>query len=698
MANNATNRLSSGFSSLLGGMDSGVAPSLVRANECAVSVNVTFRGAYPSTRPPFWHRPLTLVGTAIQNWTGIFQGYSRYDNGAGISGFVVSRGGCLFFIADTTWTVTEITPQSSVTTTGATVAIPAPGQPLASPISVSSVAPFSIGQVIWIDFGLFTVTTVDAVNYQLQLTYNSGGPGGFITPGTIIYQSDGVTQIKFSQPNPDALDFVCIFQAECFAIVLAGQNPTIIWDGSTAWQSGFDQLPPGYVGAYGWGRIWMCNPNRISFIAGDIVFGQSGTPAYGGRDAILKVTENTFLNEGGAFGIPANAGLMTSMQFLATQDSSLGVGALLVGTQNGIFSVNAPTDRTTWKNLTYPIQTVSLLGYGPMSQNGTVPINGDMWHRRLDGFSSFTVARRDFGMPGNSPNSNEITNLIENDDISLLPYGSGVYFDNRLLETLSPFRGQFGIHHRGVASIIFDSISNLSGNSAPAWEGAWTGVEFLGLTKGMINGIERGFAFVAGSEDIQLWELMADNEYTYDRFVTESGAIQSIPIQCSLVTRSEDYGAEQLLKTLYMGCLYADDIADTVTCTIKYKPDQYPDWIVWRTFSVCAANVSQCTINPTGQVGCSVWKPFARLYASRITLGQPNTLAAVSGMVLPLPPRFGHEFQFRIEWTGHWRIRRFETQVMPQPQDVEGGSPDTISCVSYQSCGDNYFSFVNVLP
>ena len=68
------------------------------------------------------------------------------------------------------------------------------------------------------------------------------------------------------------------------------------------------------------------------------------------------------------------------------------LGELFLNSSNGAFSVNAPVDRTIWKNLTYPIQTVCLIDYGPTGPRNGASVNGDWWYRSVDGVRSFRVA------------------------------------------------------------------------------------------------------------------------------------------------------------------------------------------------------------------------------------------------------------------------------------------------------------------
>lgn len=689
-----TTRAIGGFSTLPGGMSGGLAPSLIRPDMVAAAVNATMRGAYLKTRPPWKSHPLTFDSeTTEARWTGKFQGALQYDGEIGQSGWVVSRGGKLFFINSDTFVLSEITPRLFLVTT-ADFTVPAVNGSVV--ILVNSESAVATGATIYIDSGTYLIT--NRATDQLTLTYTGVGVAANATAlaGNGILDSTQI-QIFEYQINPASYDFIYIFQAENYAIVLSGQNKTIIFDGSSARQAAYNEIPPGVLGAYGWGRIWICRDDRRTFLAGDIVRGPSGTYQQGFRDAILKFTENDFLNEGGAFSVPFNAGPITTMQFLTTQDTSLGVGVLLIGTTNMVFSVNAPVDRTVWKFVRYPIQTVSLVDYGPEGPRSSVSVDGDMWYRSTDGIRSFIVARRNFGQPGNTPLSREVSPILDFDTEALLFYGSAVKFDNRLLMTVSPFRSDTGIQHRGLAIVNYDLISSMQGKSAAAWEGAWTGLNILQLTKGRIANKERAFAFVRG-DDIELWEIQKKGYY--DELTTvEDGqtTITRKAIAGWIETRSDDHGNSAQLKQLHMGELYIDEIFDNVTLTIKFRPDQYPTWVTWATVNLCAT-VSKCTlVAPVGST-CSMWRLNARQYASRLTIPQPpescNTIAGIT-------VNRGREFQYRLEWSGSCRIRMFRAHADIATQPQEGECPPEVVCTAFPDCGTNWFTYdshVNGIP
>lgn len=96
MLNDPTRRYD-GFTSLPRGVDSGNAPDAIGRDQCAFSINVTFRGGKPSTRPPFAGLALTFENVTTQaNFnTGKIQGGVIYE-GLNKSYAIVARGGRLF--------------------------------------------------------------------------------------------------------------------------------------------------------------------------------------------------------------------------------------------------------------------------------------------------------------------------------------------------------------------------------------------------------------------------------------------------------------------------------------------------------------------------------------------------------------------------------------------------------------------------
>lgn len=409
------------------------------------------------------------------------------------------------------------------------------------------------------------------------------------------------------------------------------------------------ELPAGRMGAYGMSRNWVCLVDGISYVAGDIVGGASGTPANDYRDSVLKLTENDFLAAGGSFRLPGSGNIINSMTFTVTLDTSQGQGPLQIGTDTGMFSNNTPVDRATWAALENPLQTQSLIGYGPLGQDNTISVNSDIMFRSQDGLGSLVIARRQFGEWGNVPLSREMDPLLSADDPKLLSFGSASYFDNRFLITVSPFPDTGGIIHRGVISLNFDTVSAIGRKSAPVYEGLWTGANVLKFLTGYFDGTQRSLAFTynASSQAIQLHEFRRSNiGKLFDNGTDRIKWIIETPILFGPTVKP----MSELVRLLDAE-LFVQNVAGQVDIKVEYRPDFYPGWEEWRTMYICA-DITQAN----SKYG----------YRTRLSLGDPTSDAcdAANGNRLL---RVGHFFQFRITVTGYCKLMYFRAQTTTEP-------------------------------
>jgi hypothetical protein len=405
------------------------------------------------------------------------------------------------------------------------------------------------------------------------------------------------------------------------------------------------ELPAGRMGAYGQGRVWYCGVDGISFGAGDIVGGASGSSANDYRDAVLKTTEQTFLPGGGTFRLPTSGDIITAMIFPAVLDNSLGQGPLQIGTQNSMFSVNLPPDRTTWTAVQLILPS-SLVGKGPLGQASTIVSNSDVTFRAYDGTGSLIQARRDFTSSGslgggNTPISREVSYIYDNDDQSLMVVGSAMTFDNRELRTYGPIQTSSGIVHSGLVSLNFDAVSNLRTKLPSAYEGAWTGLNILKVISGQVNGTRRGFAFILNSDTqkIELIEFLksADTE------MLDNGTDRiSWNFDTPVIFNKDIKPLNELVK-LTDGEIYTKDISGTVDIEVQYRPDFNPTWTTWHKFS----------ITPT------TWKPRMGLGLPSVTDCETNGNRAM---------RVGYFFQCRVIITGNikWMGMRVAATVEPE--------------------------------
>lgn len=466
-----------------------------------------------------------------------------------------------------------------------------------------------------------------------------------------------------------------MLQYEDWLIVQNNLQRPIFFDGNTSRRAGDGELPPGNVMEYSMGRVWLALPDGLSFIAGDLVYGPSGTLAYDFRDAGLKVTENDFLNEGGKFTVPMTAGPITAMRNIAILDTSMGQGPLQVFTPRAIFSVNAPVDRTTWKDLTYPIVTVTGIGNGALSQAGTVTINGDIWFRANDGIRSFVLALRQFNEFGNVPMSREMSRVIEADDRRLLGFSSAILFDNRLLMTCSPGNSFLhGAYHRGLIALDFDIVSSMSNRLPPAYDGLWTGIRILKLVSGDFDGVDRAFAWILSSQDkIELWEIS-----TKDLFDNTSRRIEMVIEGPALFDGKE-------MRKLMGGEMFIDQLSGRTDFDVKYRPDQYADWFDLHSWSECA-NYQTCSL-----ANCEPPGNLQKQYRSRMRF--PDEPPAVCVTEDNRPSNLGYTFQPRITVTGSAGVKSLAFHAYMQDEEPYGQCRLEGPCISSNVCPLPVFSY-----
>lgn len=520
-----------------------------------------------------------------------------------------------------------------------------------------------------------------------------------VTIGGRLYRIDPdtwtVTDISTTDLNPSNRYRAWLAEAEDFIIIQDGQSAPWFYDGSVTRRSdtfgigGRRQVPAGTAMVFSSGRLLTCLQDNRQFVVGDLTGADSGTVQYAYRDSVLYLTENDTLDGGGAFSVPINAGELTAFRPIAQIDTSTGQGPTQVFTTGGVFSLNAPTDRTAWATVTFPIGTVSMISGGSTSDRATVNVNGDLWFRSLDGIRSFMVARRDFNTWVNTPMSQEVTRALATDDRNLLGYASAAVFDNRLLMTVNPYRvWDHGICHRGLVVLDFAPVAYLNVRTPPAWEGLWTGVQVLQVLSCTLSGRERCFIFgYDETQGIQLWEISKDR-------VGDSDGVNDFPIEwspetCGLNFPRRDQPSPVLpgsdLQRLENGQLFVDEIQGTVTFTLSYRADQDPCWHDWHSWSVCATD----TLCPDfGSQECITPQVYERQYRQPFRL--PN-LAYACDPSTNKPYNVGAEFQVKLAITGQCRLKRLEVIAYDQQEDANGQCAATETCTPvYCDCQNDY--------
>lgn len=522
----------------------------------------------------------------------------------------------------------------------------------------------------------FTIPSIGAtVDVKIATPY-LGAIGATITlPGETLYgvpypggdyqimASSGFT-VTLSPGNPMVMPItdVCYFvQAEQFLVIQNGDMVTLplIWDGAFLRQSlgitngavapgtpGVNEIPPAGPMSYYMGRLWYAQGRTVS--AGDIVRGASGTLAYNFNDAVLNVTENPLCVGGDGFTVPDSAGNIRGLAFASNLNTQLGQGSLYIGTRKEIYALTVPITRTDWIGATNnkgPLMTVALENNGWVNQRSIVAVNGDLFFQSLEpSIRSFTTSVRNFQQWGNVPISVNEDRILQFVDRSLMKYGSGIYFDNRLLQATVPFTCPVGVAHKAIVPLNFDTISTFERQLPPCWEGMWEGLSILELSVGDFGGRERAFAssWSDANQEIQIWELTKDF-----RWENDGNSRVSWYIEFPAFT----WGSEFTLKKLVSGELWIDKLLGEVVFKMEYRPDGDPCWYPWNQWKFCTAKNSCETVH---EPVCTYPADMRESYRQTVTLPVPPRACEA---VMERPANVGYQFQCRLTILGWCRIR-----------------------------------------
>jgi hypothetical protein len=437
-------------------------------------------------------------------------------------------------------------------------------------------------------------------------------------------------------------------------------------------QPGQNELPAATAMDYYAGRLWYAQAR--TYAAGDMVGGPSGTPAQHKRDSIFNVTENPLAFGGDGFTVPTNAGNIRAIYHSANLNATLGQGPLYIATRKTIYSLEVPVTRTDWINASsqnQPLQTVVQLVNGSVNDRSVVKVNGDVFYQSLEpAIRSFQVSLRNFGQWANTPISqNELRALAVNDR-GLMRFSGGIAFDNRMLQCALPVLAGDGVNvvHQALLPLDFETVSNLrtvgptdvsgtSAMSAPVWEGAYDGLQFLQLFVGDFGGLDRAFAAVISEVDqsLQIWEFKTGSTRdAEDNRVTWAFESPAFTWWTS--------GLETKRKQLKGGEIWADNIQGTVDIDIYYREDADPCWRFWTHQQVCASR--NCV--EADQV-CVAYPPkeYRAGYRYPIVLPEPPPACDPNAI---RPTTIGYQFQVKILIKGWMRVRGLILYAIPHTE------------------------------
>lgn len=662
-----------GISVMPDGVNMGVSPLILQKTQLASGTNITVRGTLVQQRPVFRKIEIEFGYPDLSQFDfeqGKYQGGAYYKPDNGFESLMFQVNGRLF----------QITPGSN---TASFVDRTIVGDP--NPIAPDQAWMWQSEKWILINDGLSKLEIFDQTATPTTRRSTWGSPvnlSTWVTAATVI----PAIGASFSLPVNDtsSMNVNDTLTLKNIGTVLVTTLPNInnatvvnvtctagktvttgnVNNQNVSWQHPSTELPPGRMGAYVMGQNWITLLDGRQFLAGDQTGSSSGTVANNFRDAVLNETQNLYLAGGGNFAVPGTSGDIRAMANGAILDASLGQGPLQVFTPNTVFSVNVPTDRLIWQELTNPILGESVISNGALGQWAVVNANSDFIYRAIDGIRSYAISRRDFNTWGSTPISREVDPIVSKDPPSLLQFCSEIVFDNRMLCTATPAIGPNGIYWKQIIALNFDPVSSLRGKAPSVYDGSWTGLNVFQLIKGQFSGVERAFSlcYNAITGKNELYEILKTIPLDTDNpllpgqsfFDNDTLRVTSAFRTSVLLKDVQGKNAFQLCRLLD-GEVFFDNIRGQTDVQVWYKPDSYPCWVQWNKFSIC---------NPMAQDD-----PNAKSgYRTRIGLGQPSGVPCEP--INNRPYRTFFWVQLRFVVTGPFRFLggRIKACLEPQPQ------------------------------
>lgn len=638
-----------------GGMDSSKSPNLIGANAVSRAVNVTFRGGTPTTRPGFQQ---LILANAVEEANlgldffvnGLFQGAFYYqDRRAGynpslfcvMSGHVIKIdlgtyevqrlfpvveapdiiSGSQYIIksiGSTTWT----TYGASTNNIGVTFISNTTGG--AGTGTAYSTGPMNIyddcyfvqaENFLIIQDGTSTPRIWDGDNLWLsgKGPANSTGKIAQIPIGTTMAYGQGRLFVTNTARTSGTAGDLAYGGSTNQKTITSGVHAGTRYRFTTSTVHGFSAgnvvTVSGHSSEFGLNGTWSI-ANIHSTTEFDIDFTTSSAKGNGGfvtranigvASDLLRFTETTYLDEGGSLQVPSFLGKVTGLIFMPVQDVGSGQGDLLVFCETGVVSLAVSVPRSQWKN-TAGFQRIALASIGSTGQESLTSANGDIFFRSFDGLRTYRNARAEFNTFGRVPLSAEMNSVLDFDTKSMLKNCSSIVFDNRFLFTATPEITFTGVSNSAltkrpitfstIVALDFTTLASIGAQRASCYDGMWRGLDVTKLVTGVVDGKPRAFAFCVDynvNATNTIWEI------TSDTYADQPVNSAPVPIKSILETRSFQLGSPSEVKKLIRADLWLGSLRGNTEFSVYWRPDEYPCFRDWHTFSRCAT-VENCVV------------------------------------------------------------------------------------------------------
>jgi len=663
-------------------MDAETHPSNLPPSYVSSCVNRSFRQGVNATRPPFTDLQINVaygypdsILTDFQ--TGNFQGawpYKAIKTGS-VDGIVCSVAGVIYFISivnnvgtlyklidgnDATmmhtwfvqaedWIYIQNGYQDPIAwngdISGAPTNLQAQGDGTSQiKLTWTDNAPGAVQTEIQVQSSAQVFTTVDTIPIA-EVYYNYAAPSS---------STSYSFQVRSVFPDGSSTPWSNIATTTAATTTITASQPNAVFRLNPVKQ----QMPIGTIMAYAYGRVAVSDANNNIYVS-DIIYGNGFTTTSNTQN----FTEQTYWAEGGSFTPPANLGLITGMRVMPSLNINVrGQGELVVFCENGSFTLDLSQDRTTWQASN--IQKVSLIGRGCRSPWSICGVNNDVYFRSDDGWAFYNNAQVDFYQALSFRKiSREVQPWVNYDTPWLRQFESSMFFDNRIIATVSPFTvsnqndGQ-GLHRPSRAMIVLDveeeSRINPDAGMPTRWNGLWEGPQPTQLLTAQINGVQRGFCFSFDADGVnRLYELQSSSVLAtgIDDYSQVYG---SVPIKSYFITKRFDFtpnpGASKFIrKQLAGGEMWISNLKEKVSVAMSYLPDSYPAFTqLGNTISISTNQCTPIVANCSPQISLPKY--------SQVKFPSPDINDCQSSNQINLQE--GAEFQIKIDIEGSCIVDR----------------------------------------
>lgn len=390
-----------------------------------------------------------------------------------------------------------------------------------------------------------------------------------------------------TQVNPYAKRIQWFMAAKYIVIADFPNRPVIVENGVARRSSAaLNELPVLNLGTY--------NQNRAIF-SNSLNEWTAGDPAGSLIAPLAPVSINEIL-AGGPYAAeiyktPSDYDdPITALRTLQSVDTSTGIGALVAGTSEQIFTYDTTQPRDTWKELG---QFGTCISYnaGVVDNKALTNVNSDLFFVSKDGaLRALSAARDEQHKYARTPMSLPAENWIQYYDEDLIKYSRVCFFNNKIFWTVRPTRSEalrlngekvLDVYHSGLLVLDLANVSRTQNQEVqPAWDGLWTGVKPMDM---MVNN-GRMFIISKDSGINNIYEVTPDSHI--DR--TDEGERRTIRSICY----TRDYFVKNVFQDKELLRLESNitDVLGEFKYKVKYKPSDSPNFIDWGSYELNVLN------------------------------------------------------------------------------------------------------------